>query len=212
MSPKYSRADAAAVPRDALDVASGTALDAFATQAGMYRGGRSDEELREALMRVRAIGGAWPSAPSTAVQVEMRRRTEDAWARESDAAMTRWSARPNPRSEYAAITAGIATLGLDLVDPRGVLRRLPVGNASVFRRGQLVVLDGETFAVTDVGAGSLRVVSCSEAGRNARASWERSVVDSLDAQRIRDLAARDEIRAWMRRDRTRDGERVLPLP
>ncbi len=153
------------------------------------------------------------SAPPTAAQVEMRRRAEEAWARTVDAAMAGWDARPITRSNSAAvIKAGIATLGLDLVDPRGVLRRLPVGNASSFRRGQLVVLDGETFVVTDVGAGSLRVVSCSEAGRNARASWERGVVDSLDAQRVRDLAERDAIRAWMRADRTRDGERVLPLP
>lgn len=35
---------------------------------------------------------------------------------------------------------------------------------------------------------------------------------AVDAQRLADLNERDRIREWLRADRTRDGERVLPLP
>lgn len=55
-------------------------------------------------------------------------------------------------------------------------------------------------------------ISNSERGRYARAAWGLRIINGLDAQRARDLAERDAIRAWLRADRTRDGERVLPLP
>lgn len=59
---------------------------------------------------------------------------------------------------------------------------------------------------------SVRPNPRSEYGARQRATWRMRVLLGLDAQRARDLAARDEIRAWMRADRTRDRERVLPLP
>lgn len=59
--------DPAAVPRDALDVASGATLDAFAAQIGMSREGHSDAELREVLMRVRASADTFANRRDTAL-------------------------------------------------------------------------------------------------------------------------------------------------
>lgn len=51
-------------------------------------------------------------------------------------------------------------------------------------------------------------VSPSRRERFIRMMWELRMINGLDAQRARDLAERDAIRAWLQRD----GERVLPLP